>query len=409
MIKIMILGAGVYQVPLIEAAKSRGMETIAVSPKGDYPGLKIADKVYYIDVRDEEKILEAAKIENISGITTDQTDMAIRTVAYVAEELGLPGIGYDCAKVFTDKWMMRKKTAELGLATIRAEKISSLDQGREFLSKIGKSVIIKPLDNQGSRGVSIVESEDELEAKFHIALGFSKRSEVIIEEYICGKEIEVDSIVVDYTVEHLMHADLESFDIPDTFASTTRLFPSSLEKKKMEGLLDVNKKTLSGFGLKQGLTHCEYMIDEKGEIYLIEAAARGGGTYISSHLTKLQTGLDTSPFLLDIAINEVKDMPAFSRELCHSGYVTFYLPKGEVISKEGVDEIDGKEYVYKHMLDDIMVGMKTSDPRDKTSRYAIILKDDSREKIEEDIEEIRQLVDIKVRKSDGSIEGPIWR
>lgn len=409
MIKIMILGAGVYQVPLIEAAKSRGMETIAVSPKGDYPGLKIADKVYYIDVRDEEKILEAAKIENISGITTDQTDMAIRTVAYVAEELGLPGIGYDCAKVFTDKWMMRKKTAELGLATIRAEKISSLDQGRDFLSKIGKSVIIKPLDNQGSRGVSIVESEDELEAKFHIALGLSKGSEVIIEEYICGKEIEVDSIVVDYTVEHLMHADLESFDIPDTFASTTRLFPSSLEKKKMEGLLDVNKKTLSGFGLKQGLTHCEYMIDEKGEIYLIEAAARGGGTYISSHLTKLQTGLDTSPFLLDIAINEVKDMPAFSRELCHSGYVTFYLPKGEVISKEGVDEIDGKEYVYKHMLDDIMVGMKTSDPRDKTSRYAIILKDDSREKIEEDIEEIRQLVDIKVRKSDGSIEGPIWR
>ena len=42
--KLMIIGAGVYQVPIIKKAKDRGLYTIAVSPYGDYPGLKVADK-----------------------------------------------------------------------------------------------------------------------------------------------------------------------------------------------------------------------------------------------------------------------------------------------------------------------------------------------------------------------------
>ena len=51
--KIMILGAGVYQVPIIQKAKEKGLYTIAVSPRGNYPGLKIADKTYDLDVRDQ--------------------------------------------------------------------------------------------------------------------------------------------------------------------------------------------------------------------------------------------------------------------------------------------------------------------------------------------------------------------
>ena len=47
MTKIMILGAGIYQVPLIETAKKMGLYTIVVSIPGNYPGFALADKVYY--------------------------------------------------------------------------------------------------------------------------------------------------------------------------------------------------------------------------------------------------------------------------------------------------------------------------------------------------------------------------
>ena len=42
--KLMVLGAGYDQVPLIERAKQMGLYVVTVSP-GDYPGMKLADKV----------------------------------------------------------------------------------------------------------------------------------------------------------------------------------------------------------------------------------------------------------------------------------------------------------------------------------------------------------------------------
>ena len=143
----MVLGAGLYQVPLITTAQKQGIYTIAVSPDGDYPGLKVADKTYLYDVRDEESILRAAQEENIDGIVTDQTDIAVRTVAYVANNMGLPGIDYECAKRFTDKYLMRERCEELGLPTIKHRIVSSEAEAEAFLNETGTDAIIKPVDN----------------------------------------------------------------------------------------------------------------------------------------------------------------------------------------------------------------------------------------------------------------------
>ena len=73
--KIMILGAGIYQVPLIKTAKKLGLYTIVVSIPGNYPGFELADKVYYENTVDDEKILEIAKEEQITGENIDWTDL----------------------------------------------------------------------------------------------------------------------------------------------------------------------------------------------------------------------------------------------------------------------------------------------------------------------------------------------
>ncbi len=68
--RIMILGAGIYQVPLIQKAKEMGLETIVVSIPRDDPGFAFADKVYKLDTRDQEAVLRAAQRERIDGIWT---------------------------------------------------------------------------------------------------------------------------------------------------------------------------------------------------------------------------------------------------------------------------------------------------------------------------------------------------
>ena len=57
----MILGAGIYQVPLIRTARRMGLYTIVVSIPGDYPGFALADKIYELNTRDKEAILAAAE------------------------------------------------------------------------------------------------------------------------------------------------------------------------------------------------------------------------------------------------------------------------------------------------------------------------------------------------------------
>ena len=77
----MILGAGIYQVPLIRTARRMGLYTIVVSIPGDYPGFALADKIYELNTRDKEAILAAAEKEQIDGICTSGTDVAKGMVA----------------------------------------------------------------------------------------------------------------------------------------------------------------------------------------------------------------------------------------------------------------------------------------------------------------------------------------
>ena len=89
--KLMIMGAGIYQVPLIKTAREMGIYTIAVSIPGKYPGFAYADEVLHINTVDAEAVLQAAKERKIDGICTAGTDVAVMTIGRVNDELGLSG------------------------------------------------------------------------------------------------------------------------------------------------------------------------------------------------------------------------------------------------------------------------------------------------------------------------------
>ena len=114
--KIKILGAGIYQVPLIRTARRMGLYTIVVSIPGDYPGFALADKIYELNTRDKEAILAAAEKEQIDGICTSGTDVAVSTIGYVCEKMHLSGIPYEAAEILTDKAKMKDAFRQGGVS-----------------------------------------------------------------------------------------------------------------------------------------------------------------------------------------------------------------------------------------------------------------------------------------------------
>ena len=406
--KIMILGAGQYQMPIITRAKEFGLYTVVISPKGDYPGFAIADKSYYLDVKDMENVLAVAEKEGISGVTTDQTDIAVRTEAYVSEKLGLPGISYDCACIFTDKSLMRSKCEELGIPSIRYKASGDIKEVKEFFDSIGRSAILKPVDNQGSRGVYKIGTREEIDSLFDSAVSYSKSGKVIIEEFIDGPEYEVDSLVFDYKDQTMLYGDVIPFDIPGVFAAKIRMYPSASDEETVDRLLRYNSDIVRGFGLKQGITHSEFILDKSsGQPYLLEAAARGGGGFISSHIVKLRTGIDTATYLIKLALGEIDEAPVVKGLPNVCCYVSFFLPEGIVTSVEGIEEVKALPYLYAHSLDDITIGKKTAPFSDKTHRYVNVMKADTREELYRRIDHFKKTLKIVVQTEDGP-QGPVW-
>ena len=372
--KLLIIGAGGFQLPLVQKA-SETCDVLLAAPviTEDFDPY-ITDRLI-VDVRDKEAILRFAKENRIDGVITDQTDIAVRSVAYVAEKMNLPGIGYETGVLFTDKSLMRRRLTELGLPVLENRTVDTAEEACAFFRELrekknsGKAgsagltasegrtgnsrekeeihVIIKPLDTQGSRGVQVCSDEEEIREKFSEASRWSSSRQVIVEQFATGREFVVESLVLDHEYRTLCIGDTLYFDIPDAFAAKSRIFPTTADQALRDKVLALDEKIIRGFGLSQGITHSEYIM-EGDEVYLIETAARGGGVFISSDLISLSSGLHTEEFLVNIALGQQKEFPRISPEpLCFCGYMAFYLPVGRVIRADGIENLTpaGKELI----------------------------------------------------------------
>ena len=407
--KLMIVGAGENQVPIITLANQKGYYTIVVSIDGDYPGFHICDQAYRIDVREKEHILEIARKENICGILTDQTDIPIPTVSYIAEQMCLPGIGYDCALSFTNKYIMRQCCDKTGIHVLKYCQASSFDEAKSFADRIQFPLIVKPVDSQGSRGVSKVDHYDEFKKKFNAAKTFSATGFVILEEFFQGREIVVEGFASDFRVSNLIIGDSYDFDIPDMFIPKQRIFPTLLNDDLKQKILMLNSHLISNLKLKFGITHAEYLINENtGQICLIEIAARGGGVFISSDLIPLGCGIDVNDLLIKLVTGEKIKLDEQKIQEAGSGYICFYLPEGTIRNIKGLEEITDLPGVHKAFLNNMEVGRQTVKMKDKTMRLGpILIAGKNRQAVNETIERVKETLIVEVETEEG-IKGIIW-
>lgn len=406
--KLLILGAGDFQKPLIQKAKDKGLFTIAMSPEGDYPGLDIAHKVYYHDATDTEFVVKTAREEGVAGIASDQGEIFVNTIAAACEQLGLPGNSPETAEIYTNKGLTRKRGRELGLATIDSYVAETLEDALGCFRNIGGNAIIKPLDGFSSKGVFLIESEEDLRRYYDDAVSISKKNAVIVEQLIRGREVEVNSIAFNHNVRPYMYGEIWPFHVKNVFSSRMRLYPIKEERDSLERLLAYDKRINEGFGITQGITHNEYIIEEgTGEVYLVDAALRGGGAFVGSDIIRLQTDLDINDFLIDAAIGKATGIPAFQTERCHCGIVAFYIPVGKVLSYEGLDEVEQLDYVHRTTFDKIRKGQIPDTIRNKDQRQLVVLSADSREELLTRIDAIKNTIKIKVKNESG-VEDVIW-
>ena len=128
----------------------------------------------------------------------------------------------------------------------------------------------------------------------------NKGNYVLVERYIKGTEFTVDGLVLNEKHHTLAISEKSHFEYNPNIASKL-FFTYQNEKFDYDCLRDINNAIIDKAGLKNALTHAEYKFEE-GKFYLIEMAARGGGTRISSDIVPYVSGVDNYKYLIEASV-----------------------------------------------------------------------------------------------------------
>ena len=106
--KLLVLAAGILQIPVIKKAREMGFYVIATDGNPAAVGLPLADKAIVANVADEEVMLRIVREEQIDGIIHSSSAVSINVMGRINDELGLSGISCDTAIRATNKHLMRQ-------------------------------------------------------------------------------------------------------------------------------------------------------------------------------------------------------------------------------------------------------------------------------------------------------------
>lgn len=356
--KVMIVGAGSGQVPLIEHCKDKEWYTIVVSPFGPYPGIALADKHVNEDIFNKDSLVEIGRKEAVDYVISDQSDYAVPIVAYVADKLGLPGNGVEVAETYTYKSQFRNFCHKNGIPAPNSIVLELPDPDYNETRRLKLPLVVKPADSQGSRGISKIADIADLSLAVEEASRYSRSNKVVVEEFFQGREIVCEGFVLNGEYINVAFGEREYFSLDGLFIPSKTRFPANISEKDKSQLVE-NEKTIAD-KLKPafGIVHSEYLLNDNGDFVVIESALRGGGVYIASHLIPLSTGVDLTEVLLTAMEGDASVCRDFlmSVDKGASEYLCFYLKEGTVTSISLPEDIKNCPNVVISEIDNIKTG-----------------------------------------------------
>lgn len=344
--KIAIIGASYLQEPLIQKAKSMGIETHVFAWQANDVGEKSADYFYPISIVEKDKILAKCEEIEIDGICSIASDLAAVTVNYVAHKMGLTGNSLECTDISTNKHLMRrtfKKNNDPSPKSIMVEDADDLN-----IKNFEYPIIVKPTDRSGSRGITKLCTSDGLAEAIKRAKDQSFEKKVLIEEFATGDEYSVEC--VSWHREHHFLAITKKFTTGSPhFIETGHLQPAPVSKELLGKVKAIVFHALDSLKIENGASHTELKISSEGKIMLIEIGGRMGGDFIGSNLVELSTGIDFVKAVIQIALGEKPNIQAAKSP--KTAAVRFVLDEQDIKVLKQIEEEHPEFLLYKDVSD----------------------------------------------------------
>ena len=362
--RLLVLAAGILQVPVIKKAKEKGYYVIAVDGDSNAIGLQYADKAICANITDEEIMLEIAREQHVDGVIHPCSEVSMNVMGRINDELGLAGITKEQAIRATNKHLMREAFEKGSAPSPKSILTDSAEDAWEHLQNdFSTDGILKPSRNSGSRGIAKVVRDmnkaDFINA-YNIALDESRDKSVLIEQFIEGPEFSIEIIVWNGKVNVLTVTDKKTTGAPH-FVELGHNQPSCFSATEVETLKAAAVAGVKALGVNNCACHAEAKLMD-GKAYLMEIGARLGGDFISTELTHLSTGIDMVAAAINVALGVEPDLNP--KEEPKGVCIRYFCPKpGKLVSISNTEILkDPHVYLWEiyHKVGDIIPEVTSS-------------------------------------------------
>ncbi len=385
-----VIGGGLFQTYAIKKAKSLGLKVVCVDMNPNAQGAKEADEFINISTKDHQSICDEIRKRNflVDGVITVGTDMS-ESVYYISKEFWLDP-GFKDYKKVVNKIEMRKALQEKNVPQPKFTFSTDCRELIENRKKAGLSfpLVIKPAQSMGARGVKKVLDDKQIETQFYICKEHSFDKRVILEEYMSGPEVSVESLIVNGKYCPMVigdrHIEKEPF-----FIETGHSCPSRLSKKDINEINRIMELAANALQIHNAPAKGDIKITKKG-VMVGEIAARLSGGFMSSHTLPLSTGIDAIKLAIEQRLGLIVDVkPTIDKyPVCIERAI--YSEEDFVIKKiKGVkeaQEIEGVKFLHFNLKEGDQVSPLTSN----IGKIAnVIIAADSFEKAEKTFEKVK--------------------
>lgn len=346
--KLLILGAYRTEAEIVRCARAMGARAIVTDNHEDWslaPAKHVADEAWDVSWSDIGALRRKCIDEGVDGVIAGFSERRVSCASELCSALGLPfyADGADTRTIF-DKSLFRRACASSGIDVPRC--YGEEDRNIRF------PVIVKPVDNGGSRGVSICWDVRELEKGVALARKNSDSGEVVIEEYIVADEVMTYYVVHNgvATISAMCDRYMRSFDPQITQLPVGYRFPSRHLDFFMEKHNERFRNLIRSLGVSNGLIAFQSFVKD-GRVMPFDPTFRLDGT-MAYRATEKINGSNVLEMLIrhsltgsmgDDASIEARETPRFS-------VLAFELPvllgKGMIARVSGLDEAREADGVY---------------------------------------------------------------
>ncbi len=406
--KLLILGGNPETSALVRLANEMGVKTIVTSGRHTDDAKKYAWKSFDVDGMDVPGVIALARDEKVDGVLVGVADILVPSYCKVCDALGFPCYATQhIVDVFAYKDVFKATCEHYGIHGI-PEYYLDADMKPEDVRKIKYPVMIKPVDNGGGVGMTVVYREEELKAGVEKALAASKQKRFIVERYM-----QCEDMGMYYTFKDGVCSASCIYDryTTDEQPGLSRVclggtYPSKHLDEYFERMHDNAVRMFKEIGIRNGVLMLSGFY-ENGEFYVYDTGFRLQGE-APHFIIKAIQGFDQREMLIRFALTGSEgelDLSKADDTRLHGKWAAtlwFLLKQGKIAHIEGLDNLDDDSRVIEN-VQRLFEGMEVPAEwigNEKQVLTRMYLVCDTKEELAEALREYQ--VKVKVTDSEGN-------